>query len=115
MKGFTVEAILTKCNSMSDGGLSLGFHTKELDASEKISVMEFHNNAGWLLFQPNEIDLKDLPTQDAELETKSPSQRLRAVMFVWWKQSADSSGTDFEDFYRKKMESIIDQIKGKLD
>ena len=38
---------------------------------------------------------------------------MRAVMFVWWKQLG--SNGDFEQFYRTKMEKMIEIVKGKLD
>jgi len=98
---------------MVDGGLSIGFHTNELDSEEKVAVMDMHNEAGWLLFQPNEIAEADVPDKQAELETKTPSQRLRAVLFVYWKQTTPEE--TFEVFYCRKMEAIIDSVKGRLD
>jgi hypothetical protein len=111
-KIFTVPAILTRCSSMVDGGVSLGFHTKELTSEEKVKIMEFHNQAGYLLFKENEIMDADIPVADAEIESKTPSQRLRGAMFVWWKQMGEKG--DFEEFYRSKMNHIIEQVKGKL-
>lgn len=111
-KGFSVQAILTRCSSMIDGGLSLGLHTKELSSEEKIKVMDFHNQAGWLVFSANEVKDEDIPLQDAEMGNKTPSQRLRAVLFILFQQ-AGSPG-DFDIFYKNKMESIIEHYKEKL-
>lgn len=44
---------------------------------------------------------------------KSPSQRLRAVLFIWFEQQG-RPGEDFEVFYRMKMNMLIDKIKEKL-
>lgn len=44
---------------------------------------------------------------------KSPSQRLRAVLFVWWEQKGRPD--DFEVFYRMKMEQLINVVKNKLE
>jgi len=44
-----------------------------------------------------------------ELDSKTPSQRLRGVLFIWWKQSGEQG--QFEDFYRNKMEEFINYIK----
>lgn len=111
--GFQVQAQLTRCSSLVDGGVTVGFHTKELNTSEKAQVMDFHNKAGWLLFKPNEVTAEDIPKQDAEYETKTPGQRLRSTIFVWWKQLGGEG--DFEDFYRNTMEKFIEHIKQKLD
>jgi hypothetical protein len=60
-----------------------------------------------------EEDVK-LPTEKADpsVGQKTPSQRLRAVLYRLWQQS--SGGVDFESFYRMRLESIIDQVKDKL-
>lgn len=50
---------------------------------------------------------------DRELNTKTQSQRLRATLYVLWEQEGKQDS--FDDFYRGKMESIIEWIKGKLD
>lgn len=112
-KGFTVASQMMRASSTADGGMSVGFHTKELTTEEKALIMGFHMNQGWLLFQPNEIAETDVPTTSAEKDAKTPSQRLRAVLFILWKQSGDLD--DFERYYQQKMESLINSIKMKLD
>ena len=59
-----------------------------------------------------EFQDKDIPKQQAEGKAKTPSQRLRAVMYIWYQQS--NRTVDFEVFYREKMEKLIDFVKGKL-
>jgi hypothetical protein len=113
MNGFKVEAVLTRCASTVDGGLSLGFHTKELDPIEKVGIMEFHNKAGWMLFSPNQIEESDVPTIPAEIGSKTPSQRLRAVLYIMWQQQIKAP--PFEEFYLDRMELLINQIKERLD
>lgn len=44
---------------------------------------------------------------------KSPSQRLRSVLFVWF-ENLGRPGEDFETFYRMKMETLIEKVKEKL-
>ena len=45
---------------------------------------------------------------------KSPSQRLRAVLYVNWQQNKKGYEV-FEDYYRSMLERIIVHYKGKLD
>lgn len=113
MKGFTVPADLTRATSMSDGGMGVGFHTKEITADEKAKIMGFHMTTGWLLFSPNDINLKDVPTTIAEKDAKTPAQRLRAVLFIAWKQEND--GKEFDEYYQSKMEGFINFVKNKLE
>ena len=113
--GFTVEAVLTRISSTVDGALSLGLHTKELDPIEKVSIMDFHNKSGWLLFSPNKIEDKDIPSARAEIGSKTPSQRLRAVLYILWEQTNPITRGSFDEFYTDKMESVITKIKERLE
>jgi len=110
---FTAPAILTRISSMKDGGLSIGFTTSiELTAEEKLTAFQFHNQLGVLLFKENEFKEEEIPQGDAEDESKSPSQRLRAVLFVLWKARGEKQ--DFNVFYRQEIERQIDKIKKLL-
>lgn len=111
-KSFTVPAILSRIAFTKDRGLTLGFSTNELADQEKVAIAAFHGNFGWLAFRENAVDLSDLPTEDAEDKSKTPSKRLRAVLFILAKQKGIK---DFEPFYRESVEKIIEQIKAKLD
>ena len=44
---------------------------------------------------------------------KTPSQRLRSVLFVLWKDTPEGFDS-FERFYEHKMDRMIDKIKGLL-
>lgn len=112
-KGFSVEASFTRCNPKVDKSMSLGFVTKELNNDEKVEMMKFFPDHGWLLFSPNPIQDTDIPDHPAEIETKTPSQRLRATIYVLWEQRG--SKDDFEVYYRETMEKFIDAVKSKLD
>ncbi len=111
-KGYTVESVMTTVRATSDGGLSVGFHTKELSAKEKAEIMEFHNQAGWLLFAENQIQEDSIPQQDTEITTKSPSMRLRGTLFILWDQNGREG--EFEQYYRTQMEKFINHVKSKL-
>ena len=47
-------------------------------------------------------------------QKKTPSQRLRAVLYKNWEQNKEGYD-DFQLYYNFKMEKIIDHYKGKLD
>lgn len=108
-----VPAILTGFRLLKDGGVGLSFSTQELTSEEKLVLGSFHQKFGGLAFRENELTPEDIPTEDADFEGKTPSKRLRAVLFVLWKQQGATG--DFEDYYRNKMNLIIEQIKTKLD
>lgn len=111
---FQAPAILTRIAYLKDGGLSLGFATNELSIEDKVIASEFHQKYGYLLFKPNSFTEEEVPEVDATDESKSPSQRLRGALFVYWKNKP-APKSDFETFYRKQMEKIIDRVKACLD
>lgn len=43
---------------------------------------------------------------------KTASQRLRAVLYIFWEQNKPTE--DFEVFYQQKMDEIITHFKTKL-
>lgn len=113
MSKFQIEAILDGVTPLKDGGVSLRFHTNEATKENKVMLMDFYQSFGWLLFQANEHQENDIPKDRATRDVgKSPSQRLRAVLFVYWKQLGSKG--DFEIFYKQKMEYFIDKIKENL-
>ncbi len=104
---------MSSASTRSDGSLSLKFSTPELEASEKTAFFELLNLNLKMLLQPADgvpVELKEVKGQ---FDRKTPSQRLRAVLFVFWKQ-ADGTG-DFEDFYRKRIDDMIELFKKKLE
>lgn len=113
-KIITVPGILTRISYSKDGGLSLGFSTQELNAEEKMALADMYQQFGHLAFSPNQIGLGDMPSEQAEDKSKTPSKRLRASLFVLFTQQGGKA-KDFEPFYVDMMERIITRVKNKLD
>ena len=109
-----VPAILTRANPMKDGGMSLGFQTNEMNHDEKVILMEKLQAFGWLAFRENEIDVLDMPKEEAEEGDKKPSIRLRNTLFVLSQQEGIKK-EDFNKYYREKMEALITWVKKKLE
>lgn len=105
MAKFQTPAQLASWRELQDKSLSLIFHTGREASSEDIEVVRAaRGGEGWLLFAENEFSEKDIPAGDAESEGKTPSQRLRGRMYVYWKEM--NIDEDFEKFYRQQMENI---------
>lgn len=113
MKPIQIEAILSGFSTKADLGVSLRFSTNEVRPEDVLALMQMKNAFGWLMFRPNEFMPSDIPAEDAEDTNKTPSKRLRSVLFVLWKQRGSKG--DFEEFYRQKVELVIQEIKSKLD
>lgn len=100
-----------------DGSATLRFSTQELAENDLLIVKRFYGSFGQLLFGPNDLQPKDIPQSDPEFEGKTPSQRLRAVIFVLWSQMKEKEATKlkFEEFYGGQLDRLIEQYKEKLD
>src|SRR6185369_13169542 len=96
-----------------DGSASVSFDTRELNAEEIFSIMSLRHAEGWLCFAPNTEDAEEVPEEKAEIDEKSASQRLRNVIFVWYKQEVEAGKFVglFDTFRKEKMEKIIEGVK----
>ena len=113
MKAISCEVILSGASTRADGSLGLRFSTPELRPEEMTAFFQVKGHNMTMLLQP--LDGPDeLVAVKGELDVKTPSQRLRSVLFIWWKQTAEPKPS-FEEFYHKKMEAMIEHIKTKLE
>ena len=110
---FQAPAILTSVSYNKDGGIRLGFTTNELSDVDKVLVAQFYQKFGFVLFKSNEFTTSDIPKEEADEPSKTPSKRLRATLFVLWKQQGQVG--DFDAYYRSEVEKIIARIKTQLD
>jgi len=112
MKAIETQGIITGVRSKVDGSLGLSMSTPELTSEEKAAVMDLQGQNLVCTFVP--LDEKNAPKMkvDKEIETKTPSNRLRNVLYVLWEQEGGKG--DFDDFYKRQMEKVIDAYKGKL-
>jgi hypothetical protein len=111
-----LPASLNPISRRKDKSVKLSFETRELNPEETMILMAMEGAEMWLCMAMNEDEIPDVPEERAEVDEKTPSERLRGVLFVWYKQLTDSQkyvGT-FENFKNEKMETIIEGVKKKL-
>lgn len=111
-----LPATLSKVTSRKDRSYTLSFDTRELSGTEAATLLGELMNEGWLLYSPNE-DLKeaDVPDEKADSMTgqKTQAQRLRGVIYRLWEQSGKKGNSN--EYYLSIMESLIDQLKERLE
>lgn len=113
-KVMQVPATLEGAALLKDGGLSVRFHTKELPEDEKMTASKFYQKYGNLYFVIDGADAKvDFELPQADEFAKTPSQRLRNTLYVYYQQSGPHDVT-FDEFYRQKLEKFINAIKQNL-
>lgn len=117
MKGiFQTAAQITKIETLADGGLKLSVYTSQILApQEEALLFSLRNKEGWFLFKENPFEKEDLhfPEIKTPIRKKSPSQRLRAVLYRLWERTDQS--IEFQEFYELWIEKFIAYIKKKLD
>lgn len=110
----TLPAYLTGFSSKSDGSASVRFSTQELSSEDFSTLKKYLNEFGYLMFKESVISENEIPKEEPlEDDQKSPSKRLKAVLFVLWKKTGEKD--DFDKYYRRQMEKVIQTIKNKLE
>ena len=113
IKALTCHVQIVGVRAKVDGSLGVSLATPELSATEKTVFMDWMNRDLVMLLQLDQDGAGNIKEVKGEFDRKTPSQRLRAAMYVWWKQ-AESART-FDDFYLEYMEKTIDHVKSKLE
>lgn len=113
------SGILEGISLRADKSLSLRITTQEITDADKLKFMGFHQQFTQILFKSTDISKNDVKELDQteinvyESSAKTPSQRLRGVLYRVW-EDAGKQG-EFPQFYAGEMEKIITHYKGKLD
>ena len=99
------NAIIDRVSTLKDGSVRVSLITRELTPTQMAELFFWVNK-----------EILAIDIDESNREDKSPSQRLRAVLFRLWEQSSDQEryNNEFELFYRAKLERIIEQLKDKL-
>lgn len=96
-------------------GISIG--TNEITDQEFLELKRLQGSFGWFIFRENEEQDIELPTEDAEEFDKSPSERLRGIMFALHKQRVKlgKENRPFKVYYNENYERLCDLYKLKFD
>ena len=113
MKAINTKLIITSIRSKADGSLGFSAETPEYTIEEKVAFMGLQNQNLTALFEPMDEETEDTVYVDKDVENKTQSQRLRAVLFLLWK-TRGSEG-EFRDFYHQQLENIITKVKTLLE
>lgn len=104
----------TNYSRRKDRSVSLRFETQELSTVElgEIDALVMDEVFGTLLFKANAIQPDDIPTEDAEETGKTPSKRMRDILYVEFTQKG---GSDWPTYYRTRMDELCAKLKAQLD
>ena len=94
--------------------------TYELNTQSAVKLFDLRKSEALMYLSSDNISQEELDALDGfkldaeKTDGKTPSQRLRAVLYVYWKQHKQKD-IEFDIFYLKYMNRLIDKIKDKLD
>ena len=115
-----VPSYIKKVETTSDKGLKLQVYTQELAPEDITNLLSLRDKLGYFIFKLTNIDEEDLvelPKIKPEFKhERTPAEKLRAVLYIWWSQRGEEKkGVLFDDFYKEYLERIISQIKEKIN
>jgi len=110
---------LNPISRRKDKSVKLSYETRELTADETFMLMSMEGEEGWVLFSTNrdEVTEEGIPQENAELNQKSQSQRIKSVLYILYTQDTKKGkfvGT-FESYYKEKTEKYIEHLKTFID
>lgn len=115
-KIFQAQAVISKATTLEDFSVRLTVDCQELSGEEMAILFSSKGKAGWFLFSEQELkqeDIKDLPDIKMEENTKSPSQRLRGRMFIYYTHLFGKED-GFYNWYQEQMEKIGQKYLDKM-
>lgn len=116
MKGVLFAAIVDKITTLKDKSCKIVLDTQELTPARAGELFTLLNSLASVYISPAVIDTKEMQQVDAiepEMPGKSPSQRMRNVMFLLYRQDAEGF-KEFDGYYKTKMEGIINELKNNI-
>ena len=113
MKAIKTQATITRISSRVDGSIGISVSTPELTSEQKTAFFDLHNKNIDMWIKPLDEMAQDIEEIKTEVDRKTPSQRLRGVLFMVWKTEGEKG--EFSDFYTKFMNTMIERLKTRLD
>lgn len=126
-KKVIMEAGISSIRTMADHSIRITLDCQEMPSEQMARVFDLKGSPGMVLISSGQItkeemDAVDNFTTDFEVSKKTPSQRLRAVLYKVWESQQPVYQLDnekkimpFDIFYTNQLEVIISHFKTKID
>ena len=122
------EGGIDKVSTLADGSLRIYVGTPELAQETIVNLFRLIRKPGYVLISANhinqdQIDAVEKVTSNSEFNEKTPSQRMRGVLYKLWEKTqpktlngdtGEMEYVEFDLFYKRQMNKIIDHFKTKL-
>jgi hypothetical protein len=113
-----VPAIIENISTRKDNTLKVVLGTNEITPDKVGQLMALHNKMAYVgikaeMFNPDEKAMLSELKADEQIG-KTPSQRLRSVLYILY-TAKDEGFKAFNEYYIHKMEGFIEHLKTKID
>ncbi len=116
LEGTLIAVEVGSIRSLKDGSVSITLETPELSPGKAGEIFSLRKKQAFVYISAQQIsapEKKLVDSMEPEMVGKTPSLRLRNVLYRCWEQQSDGYA-DSESYYRAKMEAIIDTYKANL-
>lgn len=113
MQGISTQANIGSIRAKVDRSISFTVTTPELNSNEKVAFMDLQNMNVTATFVPLDDPEAELKEIKKGVGMKTPSQRMRSVLYILWLQ--DGQQEAFETYYANRMEQLLDILKRKIE
>lgn len=116
MKHIQFAVIIDGVTKKKDSTLSLKLGTQELLPEDTANIFEMGNKQVYCTLSATEVKIDDLNIPETMMEfksDKSPSERLRNALYVYWENKRKD--LDWDTFYKQQMDKFIGHVKEKID
>ena len=127
MSTIVFEGGVDNLRTLADNSLRVNIGTPELAPEIVAKLYASLKQPGYIVISTTaisqkQIDAVERAAVDREFENKTPSQRLRNSLYVWWEKEQPSEidincvsrVMDFDLFYRRQMNKLIEFVKTKF-
>lgn len=119
---FQIPATIVRDKSLMGGARQYVLESQEiLDPEHLQRLISLENKLGWFTFSSEIIEavdivkLKDIKIDKSRYEdAKTPSQRLRSVLYIIWEKTIDPKKESFQQYYDRIIEGLINKYKDIL-
>lgn len=114
----TLPAIISGIRTLKDKSLRITLETQEITEPREIAEVFSYSQ------KPCNVALKEGKFSDNELinipeiqtefkNDKSEGQRLRNVLYIYWKKNKPTK--EWDTYYKRQMEAFINKVKEELN
>lgn len=117
MNGIILACYVESLTTRKDKSVKITLSTQELSEGNAGQIFGLQSKLAAVYISPKETipqrEIDQVDKVDVEMNSKSQSQRIRAVLYKLWEQGNEGH-KDFDAYYKVKTEMYIEHLKSKI-